>query len=238
MTERDWAGELERYLRDRFGELCVAIGQAVPLSGLRIHPPLGIEESKYFLLGLETGLFLAGEAGSVQSELCHPSSTGSTGRSSHPIFRHDPLPPRLFREGICQLSAASSLILKRGWPRNHILLEPDFQDGCGISYGIDILVQPPAGPILVGVEIKRSAVELEKMITDLQMCCKRGPHPKDDCGFPQNHPKYEFCAFYQPIYFLGIAPDAEVCFRMNYGQGPIEMELLPSLPPRSMIESN
>ena len=69
MNERDWAGELERYLRDKFVQLCANTGQAVPFSGLRINPPLGIEESKYFLLGLEAGLFLPDEEGYVQSEL-------------------------------------------------------------------------------------------------------------------------------------------------------------------------
>lgn len=238
MSERDWADELERYLRDRFAELCATIGQAVPFSGLRINPPLGIEESKYFLLGLETGLFLPDEAGYVQSELLHSSSAGTDKQRMCQIFRHDPPPPRLFREGICQLSTASSLILKRGWLKSHTLMEPDFQDDRGVAYGIDILIQSPTGQILVGVEVKRSEAELQKMITDLQMCCKRGRHANDDCGFPQNHPKYEFCAFYKPTYFLGVAPDAEVCFRMTYDDGSIEMEQLAALPPRSMIEFN
>ena len=117
-------------------------------------------------------------------------------------------------------------------------MEPDFQDRRGTSYGIDILVQSPAGQNLICVEVKRSGAELEKMITDLRTCCKRGTHAKDDCGFPQNHPKYEFCAFHRPIYFWGVAPEADVCFRMNYNDDLIELEQLASLPPRSLIESN
>ena len=235
MSERDWAGELERYLRDRFAQLCASTGQAVPFSGLRINPPLGIEESKYFLLGLEAGLFLPDEEGYVRSELLQASSSETSEQKKYRIFRHDP-PPGLFRERVCQLSTASLLILKRGWLKSHILMEPAFQDERGIDYGIDILVRSPAGSILVCVEVKRSAAELEKMATDLRACCKRGTHSNDDCGFPQNHPKYEFCVFYQPTYFLGIAPEADVCFRMKYDDGSIEPEQLASLPPRSMIE--
>lgn len=236
--EKDWAGELERYLRDRFVELCATIGQPVPFSGLRINPPLGIEESKYFLLGLEAGLFQPDEEGYVQSELLPPPSKGNTRQKMCQIFWHNPPPPRLFRESVCQLSTASSLILKRGWLKSQILMEPSIMEHRSMAYGIDILVKSPAGQILFCVEVKRSAAELQKLITDLRACCKRGAHAQDDCGFPQNHPKYEFCAFYKPTYFWAVAPDADVCLRMKYDDGSIELEQLSSLPARSMIESN
>ena len=236
--ERDWVGELERWLQDRFAELCETIGQPVPSSGLRINPALGLEESRYFLLGLEAGLFQPDELSYVQSALLPPPSKGSTRQKICQIFWHNPPPPRLFRECICQLSTASSLIMKRGWLKTHILMEPDCKDDRDMSYGIDILVKSPTGQILACVEVKRSVAELEKLVTDLRACCKRGAHAKDDCGFPQNHPKYEFCAFYKPTYFWAVAPDADVCFRMKYDDGSIELEQLISLPPRSMIESH
>jgi hypothetical protein len=236
--ERDWAGELEKYLRDRFAELCATIGQPAPFSGLRVNPALGLEESKYFLLGLEAGLFQPDEEGYVQSELLPPPSTGSTKQKMCQLFWHDPPPPRLFREGICQLSRASSLIAERGWLKSQILMEPSIKEHRSLAYGVDILVKSTTGEILVCVEVKRSAAELQKLITDLRTCGKRGAHAQDDCGFPQNHPKYEFCAFYKPTYFWAVAPDADVCLRMEYDDGSIELEQLPSLPPRSMIEFN
>lgn len=236
--EKNWVGELERWLQDRFAQLCETMGQPVPFSGLRINPALGLEESKYFLLGLEAGLFEPDELGYVQSKLLPPPSEGDTKQKMSQIFWHNPPPPRLFRECICQLSIGSSLIMKRGWLKSHILLEPDCKDDRGMSYGIDILVKSPTGQILACVEVKRSVAELQKLITDFRACCKRGAHAKDACGFPQNHPKYEFCAFYKPAYFWAVAPDADVCFRMKYDDGLIELEQLISLPPRSMIESH
>lgn len=236
--ERDWVGELERWLQDRFAQLCEAIGQPVPFTGLRINPSLGIEESRYFLLGLEAGLFQPDELSYVQSELLPPLSKGNTEQKACQIFWHNPPPPRLFRECVCQLSTASSLILKRGWLKSHILMEPDFKDDRNISYGIDVLVKSATGQILVCVEVKRSVAELQKLITDFRACCKRGAHAENDCGFPQNHPKYEFCTFYKPTYFWAVAPDTDVCFGMRYGDGSIELEQLISLPPRSMIESH
>jgi hypothetical protein len=186
---------------------------------------------------MEAGLFLPDELGYVQSELLPPPSQGNARQEMCQIFWHDPPPPRLFRECVCQLSTASSLIMQRGWLTSHILMEPDCKDDRDMSYGIDILVKSPTGKILAAVEVKRNVAELEKLITDLRTCCKRGAHAKDDCGFPQNHPKYDFCAFYKPMYFWAVAPEADVCFKMKYDDGSIELEQLISLPPRSTLES-
>ena len=235
---RDWTAELEQYLRDRFADLCATRGQRAPISGLRLNPPLGIEESKYFLLGLEDGLFLLDEEGYVQSELLPPRADGNARQKIYQLFCLDPPPPRLFRESVCQLSTAAFLILQRGWLKRQVLVEPSIREYRSPAYGVDILVKSATGDILVCVEIKRSVAELQKLGTDLRACCKRGAHAQDDCGFPQNHPQFESCAFYQPAYFWGVAPDADLCFRLEHGHASIELEQLASLPPRSMIDSN
>jgi hypothetical protein len=235
--ERDWAGELEQWLQEKFVELCDTIGHPVPLSGLRINPALVTEESRYFLLGLEAGLFQLDELGYVQSELLPLPDNDKARQKMCRLFWHDPPPPRLSRECVCQLSTASSLVIKRGWLTSHIVMEPDLRDDRDTSYGIDLLIKLHPEEILVAVEVKRSAAELQKFITDLHTCCKRGPHARDDCGFPQNHPKYEFCALYQPAHFWAVAPETDACFEMTYGGGAIQLEQLPSLPPRSLLES-
>ena len=51
--------------------------------------------------------------------------------------------------------------------------------------------------------------ESKKLVMDLRACCQRGLHAKDDCGFPQNHPNYEFCARRKPPYLWAVAPDAD-----------------------------
>ena len=231
--ERDWTSELEAYLQIKFAELCEASGQSVPLTGLRISPPLAAEESKYFLLGLEEGLFRSGEAGHIESELL--AAPDKKNEKICRIFCHDPPPPRLFREGICQLATASSLILKRGWLRSQIRLES--RENSVPAHGANILVSSLAGKLLVAVVVKRSVAELEKLVADLRACCKRGAHAKDDCGFPQNHPNYEFCASFQPPYLWAVAPGAEICLSVNYHGREIEIDRLPSLPARSMIDS-
>jgi hypothetical protein len=225
---------LERWLQQRYVELCESIGQPIPLSGLRISPPLGTEEAKYFLLGLEEGLFFSDAAGSIQSELFPPASEENLeiGR----IFRDDCSPPRLAREIVCQLATASRLILKRGWLKSHVALEPGREEHRAVAFGLDLLVKSPTGKILVWVEVKRSSVELEKLVVDLRACSRRGPHGRQDCGFPQNHPRYEFALCHKPEYLWAVAPDGENCFRLTYESGSIELEQLPSLPPRSLLE--
>jgi hypothetical protein len=233
--ERGWAVELEKYLKARFAELCTALGQPVSFSGLRINPPLGLVEAEYFLLGLEAQLFQVNELGHIQSELL-PAPSGDEPRMVFQLFQQEPPPPRLFREVLCQLSTASSLILKRGWLRSQVVMTPGDEGLSPAGHGIDLLVRSSPDEMLICVEVKRSAAELQKLITDLGACCKRGPHAQSDCGFPQNHPKYEFCALNQPIYFWAVAPDAEVCLQMKYDGSSVGLEQLSSLPPRSMIE--
>lgn len=235
MTEKDWVTELEGWLQNSFVKVCKAIGQPIPFSGLRISPPLSVKESKYFLLGLEADLFQPDEFGYVRSPLLPRSSGENDLQKRCRIFWHDSLPPRLIREAVCQLSTASRLILERGWLASHVELEPGLRSDHEV-YGIDILVRSPSGRLLAGVEIKRTVAELQKLVTDLRACCNRGPHDKDQCGFPQNHPNYEFCASYRPTYLWAVAPDADVCFRIHYKNAAIALEQLPSLPPRSMIE--
>lgn len=218
----------------RFAELCETIGQPVSLTGLRISPPLAMEESKYLLLGLEEGLFRPGEAGYMESELLPFSDEGNA--TGCPTFWPDPPPPRLFREGVCQLATASQLILKRGWLRSQVRLAAR-EDRTSAS-GADILVNSLAGELLICAVIKRSAAELTKLAMDLRACCQRGVHAKDDCGFPQNHPNYEFCTRRKPAYIWAVAPEADVCLRLTYQESQIALEQLPSLPPRSMIDSN
>jgi|ERR1044071_2491896 hypothetical protein len=236
--ERDWVAELEEWLQDRFVKLCKKIAQPVPFSGLRISPALGVDEAKYFLLGWEDGLFQPDEEGYIQSELLPPSNKGSDKQKNCQLFSYDSLPPRLVRECIGRLSTASFLIVKRGWLKSHIQLEPGLKDNRDMPYGMDILVRSPGGQVLVCVEVKRNLAELRKLILDFRACCTRGTHAKEDCGFPQNHPNYEFCALSKPAYFWAVAPDADVCFRITYDVGAIKLEQLTSLPPRSMMESD
>ena len=235
VTERDWTGELEYWLQERFAGICEAAGQRTPLSGLRISPSLGEEEAKYFLLGLEEGLFGLDEEGYLQSELVGRSDESTVEPNSYRIFSCESPSPRLLRENVCQLAAASGLILKRGWLRRHVTLEPSSKEHRATAHGVDLLVRL-AGKIVIWVEVKRSAAELQKLIADLRACSRRGPHAHADCGFQQNHPRYEFCISSKPTYLWAVAPDAEICFKVESEQGSIDLEELTSLPPRSRIE--
>lgn len=237
VNERDWAAELEDYLQARYTDLCAVMEQPAPGFGIRIKPPLGREESKQFLLGLEAGLFRLDENGCAESELLPYSSHEGDSQKSYQIFWSDPAPIRLCREGVCQLATAAALILKRGWLRNQIEMQPGLSEQEGMAgCGVDILVKSLAGRILVCVVVKRTAEELQKLSVDFRQCCRRGSHAKSQCAFEQNHAKYEFCIMHQPAYFWAVAPDLEICFRIAYATGALDLEELSSLPARSMIE--
>lgn len=225
----------EARLQQEFVRICEAAGQRAPLSGLKIIPPLAVWEAQYFLLGLEEDLFVFDEQGEIQSGLIPPPGDENTRQKSCPIFSAD-RPPRLLRENICQLATASFLVLERGWLKRHIALEPSRPEHRSTVHGIDLLVKATGDAIDIWVEVKRNTAELEKLITDLRACSRRGPHAHQDCGFPQNHPRYEFCLFSRPAYLWAVAPDANLCFEVKCDSGAIQLAQLPSLPPRSLIE--
>jgi hypothetical protein len=223
----------ESLLQQEFVRIYEVAGQRAPAPGLKINPPLAAWEAQYFLLGLEENLFSLDGEGQVQSDLtADPEKELSLG---FPIFSPE-RPPRLLRENICQLAAVSFLILERGWLRGQVILERSRAEHRSTPHGLDLLIRAAGDRTDIWVEVKRSGVELQKLIADLRACSRRGPHAQRDCGFPQNHPRYEFCLSCRPAYLWAVAPDAEVCFEVSCGQGSIELNELPSLPPRSLIE--
>jgi hypothetical protein len=85
--------------------------------------------------------------------------------------------------------------------------------------------------------VKRTMHELEKLRNDLHQCCKRGEHALDNCGFPQNHGVFDYCAVSKPHYLWAVAPEGEICFQLTYRDNSIiELEEFGSLPPRSIME--
>jgi hypothetical protein len=237
MAERLWQQELEEFLGVRYRALCAPLGQPLPPTPLRIVPPLGFEEAKYFILGMEAGLFELDIDGYLQTSLLPSLETEGGNHEKCRIFWCDSPPPRLLREVISRFSTAAMLILDRGWLQRQIQVEPMIKEDGATAFGVEVVVKSLAGELLAGVVVKRSAYELAKLKTDFHQCCNRGEHPEDNCGFPQNHGKFEFCALYRPKYFWAVAPDAEICFKMDYGDdATIQLEEFSCLPPRSIVE--
>jgi hypothetical protein len=97
-------------------------------------------------------------------------------------------------------------------------------------------VRLQADEVLISVEVKRSRLELEKLIADLRACSRRGPHAHDDCGFPQNHPRHEFYLSKRPAYLWAVAPDGELCLAVKCEGHSLDLQPLSALPPRSLLE--
>jgi hypothetical protein len=225
--------ELAHWLQDRFNGACAAAGQPSFSSGLRISPPLAGWEEEFFRCGLNEALFAIDERGEVASELLPRDSESGTERR-YRIFSREPI--RLLRENLCQLAAAARLIFEQGWLRKHVVIEPGRDEQRSSGDQFDLLVRSLTGEIFIWVEARRSAVELEKLIADLRACSKRGPHAQADCGFPQNHPRHEFCVANQPACLWAVAPDGEFCFAVKCNGAVVELEPLSSLPRRSRFE--
>jgi hypothetical protein len=225
--------DLETWLQGKFAQMGEAIVRAAPLSSLRIAPPLAEWEMNFFGRGLAENLFRVDERGEVESDLLRANDASGDLRS-YRLFSAEP--PRLLRENVCQLAAAARLIFERGWLPRHVFLEPGRPEHHSNSESFDLLVRSPEGKIFVWVEVRRSGFELEKLIADLRACSRRGPHAHEDCGFPQNHPRHEFCVANQPSCLWAVAPDGEISFAIKCEGAALELEQLASLPPRSRFE--
>lgn len=232
--KRNWEVEAEKFLRERFDILCQLVDQAATKESLRIEPRLAAEEAKLFLQGLETELYRIDFEGYVQSALLPPSGK-NTKQKMCQIFWHNPPPPRLFREGVCQLSTAARLVLERGWPQERIAMEPTSWDHGPLAYSVDILLKTETNGIVAAVEVKRSPKELATLKRGFIHCSSRPSHSRTECRFPQNHPKHAFCARYRPHYFWAVAPGAEFCFKLSYFSEGIDLVEIATLPPLAEI---
>ncbi|HEX4631406.1 MAG TPA: hypothetical protein VH188_10630 [Chthoniobacterales bacterium] len=225
--------DLETWLQNKFAQMGHALGRPTPLTSLRIGPPLAEWEANFFARGLSENLFRVDELGEVESDLL-PANDSSSDRRSYRLFSAEP--PRLLRENVCQLAAAARLIFERGWLPRHIFLDPGRPEHHSNADSFDLLVRSPEGRIFIWIEARRSGAELEKLIADLRACSRRGPHPHEECGFPQNHPRHEFCVANQPSCLWAVAPDGEISFEVTCTGATLELKQLPSLPPRSRFE--
>ena len=226
--------DLETWLQDKFNATCAADGQRAYPSGLRISPPLAAWEDEFFRRGLDENLFQTDERGQIESELLLAEPETGAPPRSYRIFSHEPV--RLFRENVCQLAAAARLVFERGWLRRHVSLEPGHLKHRTTGDHFDLLVRSTAGHIFIWVEARRTSVELDKLVADLRACSRRGPHAHADCGFPQNHPRHEFCVAHQPMCLWAVAPDGEIFFEVTCDGATVELEPLSSLPSRSRFE--
>jgi hypothetical protein len=208
--------------------------QAKLNSGVRIGPPLAAWEDELLCRGLNESLFEIDEHGQVESELLPSAPDAAEPFARYRIF--SPEPGRILRENVCQLATAARLVFGRGWLRNHVVLEPGKPEHHATADQFDLLVRSPTGEILIWVEVRRSGVELHKLVADLRACSRRGPHAHADCGFPQNHPRHQFCLATRPAFLWAVAPDSELCFEVRCAGHAVELEPLPSLPSRSFLE--
>ena len=227
-------GLLDTWFHERLAAWLEAQGQSGPAPSVRITPPLAQWEEYYFDLGLRENLFAPDQTGSLRSNLLQGESAGSAERL-YPLFSSGP-PARLLRENVCQVAAAVCLIYQRGWLPQHIALEPRRPEHHSTATGFDLVVRSNNSALLIWVETKRSRVELEKLVSDLHACSRRGQHAQSDCGFPQNHPRYEFALWARPQFLWAVAPDGELSFALEYERSAVILEQLASLPHRSRLE--
>ena len=237
MNERDWARDLSNYLQQSFRRLCRSARPVGPVGELRasIHRSQW-RSAKHFLMAIGARPLSHRRERTPKSESLSPSRhTINSEQVLGPIFAHDSIPTATL---FVKISASSPPLHAGVWNVVGFRVRSDGNNrSYAISSGIDMIVESAGGRMLVCVEIKRSAHELQKFRNDFRRCCRCGcEHAKADCAFQQNHEMHEYCVSYRPPYLWIVAPEADVCYEFIYRSAMIEMNELDTLPPRSHIE--
>jgi len=220
----EWIKEADKCLRERFVRCA---GGANTASIFAIKPALHASEAEYFVRGLENEIFSIDDEGYVQSDVLPPSRK-STRKKALCLFWHRTGRRFLFREGVCQISIMAALTLKYGFPLDQIEMEPTFPDRPELSWAVDILLKSPQGTKVAFCEVKRNDHELNELICGFRHCCKAGSHPKNECRFQRNHPKYALCVEFEPDYVMAVSPGREFCcFQLSYSGHSIALTDVP-----------
>jgi hypothetical protein len=221
-TPNSYIEKLIKRLDDCYAGLHSASTLDLPLDFAKKHT-FDTKEAEYFMRGLEEGIFSIDEEGYAQS-ICLPLARKvSTRQRDCQLFWHRSGKRYLFREGVCQLATVSELELEYKWPREQIEMEPRFPEYPHLNWAVDIALRDTKKNIVAACEVKRDNQEFTKMVKGFQNCCGREKHTKVECKSPKNHSKYEFCAAYQPKYFMVASPGQQVAFRMKYEDNAIKI---------------
>ena len=237
MTSRDWISEANKWLRCKYSGLHEKLDPTLPV----FNPGLTDWESRYFLLGLEQGLFTIDCKGYTQTCFLPPPKPPKRDKQrTFRLFdkRNKAGKQILAREKFCQLATVSYLVLCRKWDKSQIKMEPDyFLDGSLENGPVDIVIKSTNGEDLVGCEIKKGRMEHEKLIRDFKDCSERGQHRKDECDNGE-HSKFNFCSQIKPKYFFMVSPGKKQCLELTYISDKILINEIPTLPDRECIDTS
>ena len=233
MTNRDWISEANKYLRCKYRGLDEKLDPTLP----DFDPELTDWESRYFLLGLEQGLFTIDCEGYTQSCFLPPPKKDK--QMIFQLFNHFSGGNRsLSREKVCQLATVSYLVINRNWDKSRIKMEPSYcVNGIPIQWAVDISIESASGEVLVGCEMKKGRKEHEKLIRDFKDCSERGQHGKDECDNGE-HSKFNFCSQIKPKYFFMVSPGKKQCLELTYISDKILINEIPTLPDRECIDTS
>ena len=196
----------------------------------KIKPPLDMEEAEDFLCGLREELFTVDSDGYVQSQFLPPAPAQKSRQEILQLFWHYKGRRILFREGVCQLAAVSSLVARCGLPPASVRLEPNTGDVGDVAFGVDIIVRDPADDsVRICGEVKRNTAELSRLLEELTACLRDGRHSKRDC-IRKNHTKAEALWKLRPECFWAVCPGKRLAFHVQHRGSLITLEEIPGLP--------
>ena len=128
-------------------------------------------------------------------------------------------------EDVLTLAALYELVERRGWPRDHVWLEPKI----GRGWPLDLAVRQGPGPaaqMVIAAEAKSSDALANKLVTEVRECGARGEHDEGACGKRNSHRKYRALVAESPCVFLVLSPTCRRAYSVRKGTRAGELELV------------
>jgi hypothetical protein len=176
-------------------------------------PPLSEGEAAGFLRALDAGVLemVKGEDG---QETGLSRLIGYRAYYCYPVlFRPVKTEPgvQLWREWLTHASTAARLHLDFGYPRQVLAIEED---------SFDIVVHGRHNEPFIAVEVKKSDVELEGMLTRLLELSRTRFDPSCGEKLGNADKKYRGLLAMQPAIFYAVSPGKEAVFDVSYSHDP------------------
>jgi hypothetical protein len=163
------------------------------------------QEAHGFFRAIDAGLFELSNSG-----LCRPRGMRPSTGYCYPLLERPNKEinrVRLWREWLTHAAATASLHLDYGYPLHDIALDVD---------AFDVLVYSPFNQPHVAVEVKKTAEELDAMLTEMLTLEWQGWELEYNSRSSNAAQKFRSLLALRPTFFLALAPGISRAFKVTY----------------------
>jgi hypothetical protein len=163
------------------------------------------DEARGFFRAIDAGLFELSAKGHCRPQRMRPSTGYCYPLLERPNKAENKV--KLWREWLTHAAAPAILHLDYGYPLHDIALDLD---------AFDVVVFSPLNQPLVAVEVKKTSVELDAMLSEMSSFEEQGWELKYDTRPSNAAQKFRSLVALRPEFFLAVAPGASRAYAVTH----------------------